>query len=83
MADDELRITLFGLVLRRIPYWHIEEVYAGSHGLVGEVWTLLRFTGLLTIKKKRGLFKYVTIAPYDRDHFAQQLRHKILSRPRN
>jgi hypothetical protein len=78
MSADAVEITLLGFTVRRIPFSNIEDVWLGSRGWGGEIWTVFKLWGLVTIKKKKGLLKYVTIAPLNPEDFVAKLKQRLM-----
>ncbi len=74
--DTGVSIRFLNMRVRHIPYTNIEEVYAGSKGKFGEVWTVFKFRGLVSIKKKKGWLRYATLAPPDPGSFIDEVREK-------
>lgn len=71
LSRHEFEILVFGVVLRRVHLKDIEEVVLGG-SFPTEFWPsrwLFR-SARLTLRKKRGLIRHVTITP----HNAEQLR---------
>lgn len=77
IADQAVEVTLLGLSVRKIPFSNISDITRGSNGVVGEVWTILKWWDLATISKKRGLLKRVTIAPREPEGFVDEVRKRL------
>lgn len=77
ISDDAVEITLLGVTVRRIPFSNIEDVRLGSRGWGGEIWTVFKLWGLVTIKKKKGLLRYVTLAPVNPEDFVAKLKQRL------
>jgi hypothetical protein len=75
LAPTEVQITVFGFVVRKFAYADIEDVLMGSRS-GGENWAR-RFSGYVTIRRKRGLFRSVVITPDDPEGFVMQLKERI------
>jgi hypothetical protein len=80
ITADAVEITLLGFTVRRIPFSNIEDVYLGSRGRAGEVWTVFKLWGLVSIRKKKGLLKYATIAPRNPEEFVAKVKQKLEGR---
>ncbi|WP_299430330.1 hypothetical protein [uncultured Meiothermus sp.] len=80
ITADAVEITLLGFTVRRIPFSNIEDVYLGSRGRAGEVWTVFKLWGLVSTRKKKGLLKYVTIAPRNPEEFVAKVKQKLEGR---
>lgn len=74
--DTGVSIRFLNMRVRHIPYTNIEEVYAGSKGKIGEVWTVFKLRGLISIKKKKGWLRYATLAPSEPGSFSDEVREK-------
>ncbi|MBT9138943.1 MAG: hypothetical protein DDT31_01523 [Syntrophomonadaceae bacterium] len=77
ISDYGVEIILLGFSVRRIPFFNIEDISVGSSGWAGEIWTAFKVWGLVTIKKKKGLLKYVTIAPKNPEDFVLKVKEKM------
>ena len=77
IVDYGIEISLFGFRIRRIPFANIEDIFLGSKGWGGEIWTVFKVWGLVSIKKKKGLLKYVVIAPKDPENFVLKVKRRI------
>ena len=75
LTPTEVQITLFGFAVRMFPYTDIEDVLLGSKG-AGENWAR-RFSGYVTIRRKRGLFRSIVITPDDPEEFVARLKERI------
>ena len=79
LLPQALGITFLGVTVRRIPYWNIESAVRGPRGKIAEVWTILRWWGIISLRKKRGWIRHVTIAPKRPDDFLKGLQHRMAS----
>ena len=77
ISDYGVEITLLGFSVRRISFSNIEDISLDSSGWGGEIWTIFKVWELVTIKKKRGLLKYVTIAPKNPEHFVLRVKENM------
>ena len=77
VVEGGVEIRLLGLRLRFIPFSDIAEVSQGSRGTMGEVWTIFKWWGLVTITKKAGCLKYVTVAPRHPQRFVEAVESRI------
>ncbi len=77
ISDYGIEIILFGFRIRRIPFTNIEDIFLGSKSWGGEIWTVFKVWGLVSIKKKNGLLRYVVIAPEDPENFVLKVKRKI------
>ena len=75
LSPTEVQITLFGLAVRKISYTDIEDVFMGSVG-AGENWAR-KFSGYVTIRRKRGTFRSVVITPDRPEDFVARLKERI------
>ena len=80
ISDNGVDITLLGLLVRRVRFSNIEDIFLGSKGWGGEIWTVFKIWDLVTLKKKKGLLKYVTIAPKNPEDFVSKIKEKIQQR---
>ena len=80
ISDNGVDITLFGLLVRRVLFSNIEDIFLGSKGWGDEIWTVFKIWDLVTLKKKKGLLKYVTIAPKNPEDFVSKIKEKIQQR---
>lgn len=77
VSDCGVEITLLGFPVRRIPFSNIEGISLGSKGWAGEVWVGFQLWGFVTIKKKKGLLKYVTITPKNSESFVSKVKERL------
>jgi len=77
ISDNGVDITLLGFLVRRVHFSNIEDIFLGSRGWGGEIWTVFKIWGLVTLKKKKGLLKYVTIAPKNPEDFVSKIKEKM------
>jgi len=77
VSDNGVDITLLGFLVRRVHFSNIEDIFLGSRGWAGEIWTVFKIRGLVTLKKKKGLLKYVTIAPKNPQGFVSKIKEKM------
>ena len=77
ISEHGVEITLLGFTVRRIYFSNIEDISPGSSSWGGEIWTVFKLWGLVTIKKKKGLLKYVTIAPQNPEDFISKVKEKM------
>lgn len=77
VGEEAVEIRFLGIKVRKIPFSNIDEAWLGSKGSVGEVWTFFKWWGLVTLKKKTGFLKYVTLAPKDPSVFYAEVKKKI------
>ena len=77
ISDNGVDITLLGFLVRRVHFSNIEDIFLGSRGWGGEIWTVFKIWGLVTLKKKKGLLKYVTIAPKNPENFVSKIKEKM------
>jgi hypothetical protein len=75
LGPTEVQIMLFGLVIRKISYPDIEDVFMGSKG-AGENWAR-KFSGYVTIRRKSGTFRSVVITPDHPEDFVARLKERI------
>ena len=71
LARHEFEVLLCGVVIRRVYLRDIEDVFLGGR-FPAEFWPsrwIFR-SARLTLRRKAGLFKHVTVTPHD----AEQLR---------
>lgn len=80
ISDNGVDITLFGFLVRRVRFSNIEDIFLGSMGWGGEIWTVFKIRGLVTLKKKKGVLKYVTIAPKNPEDFVSKIKEKMQQR---
>ena len=80
ISENGVDITLFGFLVRRVHFSNIEDIFLGSRGWGGEIWTVFKIWGLVTLKKKKGLLKYVTIAPKNPEDFVSKIKEKMQQR---
>ena len=77
ISDYGVEITLLGFSVRRIPFPNIESISLGPRGWGSGIWTAFKVWGLVTIKKKEGLLKYVTIAPKNPEDLVLKVTGKM------
>jgi len=77
ISDNGVDITLLGFLVRRVHFSNIEDIFLGSRGWGGEIWTVFKIWSLVTLKKKKGLLKYVTIAPKNPEDFVSKIKEKM------
>lgn len=66
LGRHEVEVLVLSLVIRRVPLNNIDDVFVGTR-FPCEFWPgRWFFSGqTLTIRRKRGLFRYLTITPPD------------------
>ena len=77
ISDNGVDITLLSFLVRRVPFSNIEGIFLGSRGWGGEIWTIFKIWDLVTLKKKKGLLKYVMIAPKNPEDFISKIKEKM------
>ncbi|HEU65151.1 MAG TPA: hypothetical protein ENN57_00610 [Chloroflexi bacterium] len=75
-TDRAVEITLFGLPVRKIPFSNIADIAHGSKGTFGEVW-VFKLWHLVTIIKKEGGLKYVTLSPREPAQFVDEVKERL------
>ncbi len=76
-SNQAINITFLGLVIRRIHFSNVANVTLGSKGIFGEMWTIFKWWGLVTITKKEGWLKYVTVAPDNPEQFLSEVKKHL------
>lgn len=76
LSEKAIEISLFGWVVRRIPYENIEDICVCIKGRMGELWTL-KLWDVVTLTVKKGPFRHISIAPPDPLNFINNVRDKI------
>ena len=81
VSETEIQIQIFGITLRRISLYDIEEIKTGK-ALIAENWSA-GFLGRdeVTVRRKRGLLRNVNISPPDGAAFIDEVKAKIASLP--
>lgn len=75
-TDQAVEITLLGLPVRKVPFSNIADIAHGSKGTFGEVW-VFKLWHLVTITKKKGGLKYVTISPREPTQFVNEVKERL------
>ncbi len=77
ITDTGVSIRFLNVRLRHIPFSNIEGIYRGFTWKIVEVWTVFKVWDIVTIKKKTGLLKYVTITPPDPDKYVAEVQKRL------
>jgi hypothetical protein len=78
VGRHEVEVLLFGKVIRKVMLGNIDDVVVGAR-FPGEFWvnTALFQGRFLTIRRKRGLFRYMTITPPNPAEFRSNLYYAL------
>jgi len=78
LGRHEVEVLLFGRVIRKVMLGNIDDVIVGAR-FPAEFWVnKALFQGrFLTIRRKRGLFRYMTITPPNPEEFRSNLYYAL------
>jgi hypothetical protein len=78
ITQKHLKVTLFGIPVRRVRLTNIESVGKSRNGWGEHWWNTWRpFRRKLVIRKRRGLFKEIIITPRFRYEFKAELERAV------
>ncbi|MBL9134961.1 MAG: hypothetical protein JNK85_03790 [Verrucomicrobiales bacterium] len=82
LSRHEFEVLVGGFVIRRVYLRDIDGVYVGSR-FPAEFWPNLNFLkgGRLTIRKKRGLLRHMTVTPSDPEQLRKNLFYALGWKP--
>lgn len=78
LGRHEVEVILFGCVIRKVMLGNIDDVLLGAR-FPGEFWVNSGFFGgrFMTIRRKRGFFRYLTITPPNPREFRANLFYAL------
>ena len=78
LGRHEVEVLLFGLVIRKVMLGNIDDVLVGAR-FPGEYWVNSGFFSgrFMTIRRKRGFFRYLTITPANPNEFRANLFYAL------
>jgi len=78
LGRHEVEVILFGCVIRKVMLGNIDDVLLGAR-FPGEFWVTPGFFQgrFMTIRRKRGLFRYLTITPPNPREFRANLFYAL------
>lgn len=78
LGRHEVEVLVFGLVIRKVMLGNIDDVMVGVR-FPGEFWVNTAFLQgrFMTIRRKRGFFRYLTITPPNPTEFRSNLYYAL------